>query len=87
MITKLLAPKTGLTAESVEIVEWHKKEGDRVEKEEDLLTVETEKASIEVEADRSGYLTKILAQAGETVPVSHPICLIGDSPDEKTEKP
>ncbi|MFQ5485177.1 MAG: biotin/lipoyl-containing protein [Desulfobacterales bacterium] len=83
MITKVLAPKTGLTAESIAILQWHKKQGDPIQKEEVLLTIESEKATLDVPAPRSGFLVKILADAGqEDIPVSEVIGLIGDSADE-----
>lgn len=83
MITELRAPKTGMTAETVEIMNWHKKEGDRIEKEEIVLTIETEKVSLDVESPRSGFLVKIVAAEGETVPIGQTIALIGDTPDER----
>ena len=86
MITEVIAPKTGLTAESIAITQWHKKEGDAVQKEEVLLTIESEKSTLDVPAPRSGFLIKILAQAGEEeIPVSQVIGLIGDSPDESSD--
>ena len=86
MITELRAPKTGLTAETISITEWHKKEGEALQKDEILLTIESEKATLEVPAPRSGFLIKILAQAGEEdIPVSEVIGLIADSADESPE--
>jgi pyruvate dehydrogenase E2 component (dihydrolipoamide acetyltransferase) len=82
MITQLVAPKTGLTAENVQIIAWLKRQGDAVAKDEVILTIETEKATVDVEAPRSGYLAKILTPAGQSVPVAHVIALITDSPDE-----
>ncbi len=79
MIHELRAPKTGLTAETVEIMQWHKREQDCVEKDEILLTIETEKVSLDVEAPCSGVLLKILAAEGETVPVGQVIAHIADS--------
>ena len=85
MITELRAPKTGMTAENVEIMQWHKKEKECVEKEEIILTIETEKVSYEIESPRTGYLVRILAAEGDTVPVGQVIARIGDSPDERSE--
>lgn len=82
MITEFLAPKTGLTADTIEIVEWHKKEGDALVKDELLLTIASEKATLEINAPRNGYLIKILAQPEESVPISQAIALIGDCSDE-----
>lgn len=48
------------------IAEWHKKEGDSVEKGELLVEVETAKAVQEIEAPISGVLKKILLDEGET---------------------
>ena len=85
MITELRAPKTGMTAENVEIMQWHKQEKDHVEKEEIILTIETEKVSYDIESPRTGYLVSILAAEGDTVPVGRVIACIGDSPDERSE--
>ncbi len=82
MITEILAPKTGLTAETITIVKWHKGEGDAVAEDELLLTIETEKTTLDIEARRSGYLVRITAQEGDTVPISNIIGYIADSADE-----
>ena len=58
MITEIRAPKTGLTAETLQIVKWHKKEGEFVDKEELLVTVETEKTTLDIASSRSGFLKK-----------------------------
>lgn len=83
MISEIRAPKTGLTAETLTITKWHKKEGDDVEKDELLLTIETEKTTLDINASRTGYLIKIMAQEGDTVPVSRVIGLIADSANEQ----
>ena len=82
MITEIRAPKTGLTAETITIVKWHKEEGDPVAKDELLLTIETEKTTLEIEARISGYLLRITAKEGDVVPLSQVIGYIADSADE-----
>jgi len=82
MITEIRAPKTGLTAETITIIKWHKGEGDTIAKDELLLTIETEKATLDIEARRSGYLVRITAQEGDIVPISKVIGYIADSADE-----
>jgi len=82
MITEIRAPKTGLTAETITIIKWHKGEGDTIAKDELLLTIETEKTTLDIEARRSGYLVRITAQEGDTVPISNIIGYIADSADE-----
>ena len=69
-------PMLGEVMEEGRIVVWHKKEGDRVERGENLLEVETDKATMEVESTVSGVLQKILVAAGETVPVNATLALI-----------
>jgi pyruvate dehydrogenase E2 component (dihydrolipoamide acetyltransferase) len=64
------------------IASWYKQEGDKVAKGEPLCGVETDKAVIDVEATRAGYLVKIAAPAGSTLPVLQVIAYIGDSPQE-----
>jgi len=64
--------------ESCIIVEWKKKEGDRVEKDEIICQVETNKAIFEIIAPEKGTLLKILFKEGEDVPVYTPIAIIGE---------
>ena len=76
MATEFKMPMLGEVMEEGRIVVWHKKEGDRVERGENLLEVETDKATMEVESTVSGVLQKILVAAGETVPVNATLALI-----------
>jgi len=63
MANVVVMPRLGQTMEVGEIVEWMKAEGESVEKGEVLLTVQSDKSTLEVEADFSGVLVKILATA------------------------
>ena len=59
------------------VVEWLKKEGDQVSKDETLFLVDTEKAVLEVESEISGILKKILvSDKKQEVPVGQPIAII-----------
>jgi pyruvate dehydrogenase E2 component (dihydrolipoamide acetyltransferase) len=78
MARSVLMPKQGETVESCLIVEWKKKEGDRVEKDEIICQVETNKAIFEIIAPEKGTLLKILFKEGEDVPVYTPIAIIGE---------
>lgn len=73
---KVTMPKLGLTMKSGTITKWLKKEGDRVEKDEVIAMIETEKLSGEVKAPASGVLVKILKKEGEEVPVGEVIAII-----------
>lgn len=55
-----------------------KKEGDKVEAGEIILEIMTDKVNMEIEAEASGTLLKILKQDGEIVPVITTIAYIGD---------
>ena len=70
-------PKAGIDMTEGQIVKWNKKEGDKVETGEILLEIMTDKTSMELEAEDSGYLIKIIKGDGETVPVTEVIGYIG----------
>jgi len=86
MAIQVVMPKVGLTMTEGKVVEWRKKEGERVEKGEILFVFETEKTTFEVEAPESGILHKILVQVDDTVPVGAVVGFI-ISPGEVAEIP
>jgi pyruvate/2-oxoglutarate dehydrogenase complex dihydrolipoamide acyltransferase (E2) component len=76
-------PQAGETMEEGTVVEWKKQEGEPVEKGEILLTVETDKAAVEVESDFSGFLKKILIYHNNgPVPCLTPIAIIGEKNEQ-----
>ncbi|MGD0623713.1 MAG: dihydrolipoamide acetyltransferase family protein [Thermodesulfobacteriota bacterium] len=87
MAIQVLMPKIGLTMVEGKIVEWRKKEGERVEKGEVLFVFETEKTTFEVEAPEAGVLAKILAQVEETVPVGAVVGFLIQKEGEKVAGP
>ena len=74
-------PKQGLTMEEGKIIRWHKEEGDTVHQGEILFEIETDKAVLEIEAEYTGILKKILASPGTIVKITEPIAYIGDKDD------
>jgi 2-oxoglutarate dehydrogenase E1 component len=62
-------PAMGESVREATLVAWRKQPGERVEAGEILAEVTTDKVDVEVPAQASGYLTKILVQPGQTVPV------------------
>ncbi|MEM0021646.1 MAG: biotin/lipoyl-containing protein [Fervidicoccaceae archaeon] len=72
----VVMPKLGLTMRSGTIVEWLKKEGDMVRKDEALATIETGKISGEIRSPDDGVLKKILRKSGEEVPVGEIVAVI-----------
>jgi pyruvate dehydrogenase E2 component (dihydrolipoamide acetyltransferase) len=76
MPVPFIMPKFDMDQEKSVIVSWLKKEGDRVEFDEVVLVVETEKVAIDVPAPASGILAGICAHEGDTVPVTEIIAYI-----------
>ena len=85
MVVEVIMPKLGQTMEKGKIVRWLKKEGERVERGEPLLEIETDKAVLEVEARGSGVLKKVLAREGDVVPVTKVIGYIAKEDEEIPE--
>ena len=85
MTLQVLMPKVGLTMTEGRIVEWKKREGERVEQGEILFVFDTEKVAFEVEAAHSGFLARILKQVDETVQVGEVVGLLAESEGERAE--
>ena len=64
MAVELKIPSVGESITEVEIGEWLKAEGDRAEKDENLVVIETEKVTFELAAPISGIVTKVLKKKG-----------------------
>ena len=65
MAEYVIMPKLGFDMDKGTIARWLKKEGDLVKEQEVIFEVETDKTVMEVEAQTSGVLRKILADEGE----------------------
>ncbi len=76
MPVPVIMPKLEMTQEAATVVEWLKREGEHVEKGEPLLTVETDKVTVEVEAPATGVLADVRAAPGEVVPVTQVIAQV-----------
>ncbi|HTQ11602.1 MAG TPA: dihydrolipoamide acetyltransferase family protein [Fimbriimonadaceae bacterium] len=75
-MTEVIMPKMGDGMEEGTLLEWLKKEGDAVKAGDVLGTIQTDKATLELEAPGAGVLSGILIQNGETVPVGRPIAAL-----------
>ena len=82
MITRVVMPPLGETMDEGTIARWVKGVGDTVERGDILLEVESDKAVLEVESFGRGILRKIVAEAGETVPIRKLIAVIADEDDD-----
>lgn len=72
-VTVFNLPDLGEGLPEAEIVAWLVKEGDRVELDQPMLSVETAKAVVEVPSPYTGTITKLYAKAGETVQTGRPL--------------
>src|SRR6188472_1732248 len=81
MASKVMMPKLSPTMEEGQIARWLKKEGDKVSMGEPLAEIDTDKATMEMQALSNGVLRKILINEGESAPLGQPIAIIGE-PDE-----
>jgi pyruvate dehydrogenase E2 component (dihydrolipoamide acetyltransferase) len=76
MPTNVIMPALGVAQEKGTLINWRKSEGQTVSKGEPLMEVETDKATVEIEAAASGILANVTAAAGDEVPVGHTIAVI-----------
>jgi pyruvate/2-oxoglutarate dehydrogenase complex dihydrolipoamide acyltransferase (E2) component len=67
------------------IVEWLKKEGEAVKEGEPLVSVESDKAEVELQAPQSGILRRVLVGAGEEADVGTPLAILAEA-DENIER-
>jgi pyruvate dehydrogenase E2 component (dihydrolipoamide acetyltransferase) len=81
MATQVVMPKLSPTMEEGQISRWLKNEGDKVSMGEPLAEIDTDKATMEMQALSTGVLRKILIKEGESVPLGQMIAVIGE-PDE-----
>ena len=79
----MLMPKMGESIMEGTVLKWLKKEGDKINEDESVLEVATDKVDTEIPSTCSGTLKKILAEEGEVVKVGSPIAII-DSDEENT---
>ena len=86
MATEFKLPELGENIESADIVNVLVKVGDVVEKEQSIIEIETDKATIEVPSNVSGKITEVLVKQGESVKVGQTIIKVDEGKTEaKTE--
>jgi pyruvate dehydrogenase E2 component (dihydrolipoamide acetyltransferase) len=76
MATDVIMPALGVAQEKGTLLNWRKIEGQAVTKGEPLMEVETDKATVEIEAPASGILSNVTASAGDEIPVGNKIAVI-----------
>src|SRR5437870_13197245 len=76
MAIDVVMPQMGESIAEGTVVKWLKKPGDKVERDEPLLEISTDKVDAEIPAPAAGTLSEILAQEGQTVSVNSVIARI-----------
>ncbi|HTL56851.1 MAG TPA: 2-oxoglutarate dehydrogenase complex dihydrolipoyllysine-residue succinyltransferase [Candidatus Limnocylindrales bacterium] len=89
MAIELKIPEVGESIAEVELGAWLRQQGDTVHKDEILVTLESEKATVDLPAPQSGTLTRILKQKGAVAKVGEVIALLepGGAQATTSEKP
>ncbi len=84
-IVEMKIPSPGESITEVQIARWIKKDGDYVEKDEEICEIDSDKATLTLNAESEGIL-KILVKEGETIPVGTLVCSI-DSEGKRASVP
>ena len=79
MPTDVVMPQMGESIAEGTIVRWIKKVGDKVDRDEPLFEISTDKVDAEIPAPAAGVLAEIRAKEGETVPVNSVVAVIGSA--------
>jgi len=74
--TPIVLPKEGMNMVEATVVAWRKSPGERVEKGEAIVAIETDKVELEIEAPVSGVLREVLVGVDEDAPVGATLGLI-----------
>src|SRR5438067_7184360 len=77
MATEVVMPQMGESIAEGTIVRWIKKVGDKVDRDEPLFEISTDKVDAEIPSPAAGVVSEIRAKEGETVPVNTVVAVIG----------
>jgi 2-oxoglutarate dehydrogenase E2 component (dihydrolipoamide succinyltransferase) len=87
MAIELKVPSVGESITDVQIGEWLKKEGSRVERDDTLVKIETDKATLDLPAPVAGILSRILVKAGQPAAVGDVIAILEEAGDGAVAPP
>src|SRR5205809_4339843 len=76
-MAEITMPRLSDTMQEGKVARWLKRPGDAVQRGEVLAEIETDKATMELEAFDAGVLERVLVGEGETVPIGQPIAVVG----------
>ena len=77
MATEVLLSQLGYDMAEGTVVQWLKNEGDHVAQGEPIVEIETDKVTVEIEAETSGILRRVVAPEGSTIPTGQVLAYIG----------
>ena len=93
-VVEIVMPQMGVSVAEGTIIEWSKRPGDWVERDETVCLVTTDKVDVEIPSPAAGRLSKILVEPGDTVEVGTPLAALdagarpGEAhPEEHHEEP
>src|ERR687883_1291014 len=86
MATDVVMPQMGESIAEGTITKWLKKVGERVERDEPLFEISTDKVDAEIPSPAAGTLTKILFNEGDTVEVNKVVAYIGEAGEAAAPK-
>ena len=87
MPTNVVMPQMGESIAEGTIVRWIKKVGDRIDRDEPLFEISTDKVDAEIPSPSAGVVREIRAKEGETVPVDTVVAVIGEEGEAPTPAP
>ena len=80
---EVIMPKMGDAMEEGTLVKWLKSEGDEVSEGDPIAEIETDKVTLELEAEDSGTLAQLIADEGQDIPVGEAIAFIAGEGEEE----
>ena len=84
MAEEILMPKLAMAMKQGKVIEWKAGEGQRVEKGQIVMVIETEKVTYECESPASGFL-HIIAELDTAIPVNETVALLAETETELAE--
>src|SRR5205814_1242794 len=87
MSTDVVMPQMGESIAEGTIVRWIKKVGEKVDRDEPLFEISTDKVDAEIPAPAAGVVTEIRHKEGETVPVNTVVAIIGQASERQAAAP
>src|SRR5712691_8094601 len=84
--TEVKMPQMGESIFEGTITKWLKKKGDKVERDEPLFEISTDKIDSEIPAPASGVVQEILVKEGQTVQINTVVAVIGDGTGKPSEE-